>query len=108
MTAVAQAEAAAGTAGTDGVPRARLGRALRAGDRAAGGVCILALILMGGLLLGIASGYRPLVDHSDSMRPAIRAGDLLITHTKPAGSVRRGEIVSFNDPALAGKLVTHR
>jgi signal peptidase I len=63
---------------------------------------------MGALLLGIASGYRPLVDHSDSMRPAINAGDLLITHTKPADSVHRGEIVSFKDPALAGKLITHR
>ena len=63
---------------------------------------------MAALLVGIASGYRPLVDHSDSMRPAISAGDLLITHAQPAGSVRRGEIVSFKDPALAGRLVTHR
>ena len=65
----------------------RLGRALRVGDRAAGGVCVLALILMAALLVGIVSGYRPLVDHSDSMRPAIRAGDLLITHAEPAGSI---------------------
>jgi signal peptidase len=53
-------------------------------------------------------GYRPLVDHSDSMAPVIHAGDLLITHDQPAGSVHRGEIVSFKDPALAGRLVTHR
>ncbi len=89
-------------------PRDRLGRTLRAGDRAAGGVCILALVLMAALLLGIAAGYRPLVDHSGSMAPAIHTGDLLITRAEPAGSVRRGEIVSFKDPALAGKLVTHR
>jgi signal peptidase I len=108
MVPVAQADTAAGMPRADAAPRDRLGRTLRAGDRAAGAVCVLALILMAGLLLGIAFGYRPLVDHSDSMRPAIRAGDLLITRAKPAGSVRRGEIVSFKDPALAGKLVTHR
>jgi signal peptidase I len=108
MGAVAKADTADATALAEAKPRDRLRRTLRAGDRAAGGVCVLALILMAALLIGIASGYRPLVDHSDSMRPAIRAGDLLITHAKPADSVKRGEIVSFKDPALAGKLVTHR
>jgi signal peptidase I len=109
MDAVADRDAVSGNpARTTTAPRDRLPRALRAGDRVAGGVCGLALILMAALLLGIASGYRPLVDHSDSMRPAITAGDLLITHAKPATSIRRGEIVSFKDPALGGKLVTHR
>jgi signal peptidase I len=108
MGTVQEADADAGSVGAEPPARDRAGRALRIGDRVAGGVCLLALILMGALLGGIASGYRPLVDHSDSMRPAIRAGDLLVTHTKPAGSVRRGEIVSFKDPGLAGKLVTHR
>lgn len=42
------------------------------------------------------------------MRPAIGAGDLLITHTAAATSVRPGAVVSFDDPALDGKLVTHR
>jgi signal peptidase I len=104
----AGADAAAPPARAGAAPRDRLRRALRLGDRAASIVCVLALILMAAVLFGIVSGYRPLVDHSDSMRPAIRAGDLLITHNEPAGSVRRGEIVSFKDPALAGRLVTHR
>jgi signal peptidase len=108
MDGVVGADAVAGAVGAESAPRGRLRRTLRAGDRAASGLCVLALILMAALLLGIALGYRPLVDHSDSMRPAIRAGDLLITHSEPAGSVRRGEIVSFKDPALAGKLLTHR
>lgn len=89
-------------------PRVGLGRALRAADRGSGVVCGLALILLAVLLLATVAGYRPLVDQSDSMRPAIRAGDLLITHTRPATSIRVGEIVSFDDPALDGKLVTHR
>jgi signal peptidase I len=108
MRAQPQADTVAGTARAAAGSGAPHRRPLRAGDRAAGGVCVLSLILMAALLLGIVSGYRPLVDHSDSMAPAIRAGDLLITHAKPAGSVRRGEIVSFEDPALAGRLVTHR
>jgi signal peptidase I len=83
-------------------------RSVRVADRASGLVCGLALVLLAALLLATALGYRPLVDHSDSMRPAVRAGDLLVTHREPAGRVRVGQIVSFEDPALAGKLVTHR
>jgi signal peptidase len=71
-------------------------------------VCGLALTLLAVLLLATAAGCSPLIDHSDSMRPAIRAGDVLITHNEPASGVRRGDIVTFNDPALHGKLVTHR
>lgn len=88
--------------------RDRLRRTLRAGDRAAGVLCLLSLVLMATLLVAIAAGYRPLVDRSGSMQPAIGVGDLLITHAEPAARVRPGEIVSFKDPALAGKLVTHR
>jgi signal peptidase I len=83
-------------------------RALRLADRGSGVVFGLSLLLLAALLLATASGYRPLIDHSDSMRPAIRAGDLLIVHAEPATSVRLGEIVSFIDPGLNGKLVTHR
>jgi signal peptidase I len=108
MGAAGEAETAAGQAPTKALSRDRVGRALRVSDRAAGVVCVLALLLMASLLVGIAAGYRPLVDHSDSMQPAIAAGDLLITHAQPVGSVHRGEIVSFKDPALAGRLVTHR
>jgi signal peptidase I len=108
MGATGEVDALAGTARPTAASRARLRRTLRTGDRAASGVCGLALILMATLLLGIAFGYRPLVEHSGSMAPAIHAGDLLITQAKPVGRVRRSEIVSFKDPALAGKLVTHR
>lgn len=89
-------------------PRAGLRRVLREADRGSGLVCGLALVVLAGLLLATAAGYRPLIDHSDSMRPAIRAGDLLITRAEPATSIRVGEIVSFDDPGLNGRLVTHR
>jgi signal peptidase I len=87
---------------------AGVARALRVADRGSGVVCGLALVLLAALLLATAVGYRPLIDHSDSMRPAVRAGDLLITHAEPAGSIHLGQIVSFDDPALNGRLVTHR
>ncbi len=89
-------------------PRSGLRRSLRVADRGAGVVCALALILLAALVVATVAGYRPLVDYSDSMRPAIRAGDLVITHAEPATSIRVGEIVSFDDPDLNGKLVTHR
>jgi signal peptidase len=88
--------------------QAVLSRTLRVADRASTVVCGLALALLAVLLLAATAGYSPLIDHSDSMRPAIRAGDVVITHDEPATSVHRGDIVSFNDPALRGKLVTHR
>jgi signal peptidase I len=89
-------------------PRAVLPRVLRLADRGSGVVCGLAMILLAALVLATAAGYRPLIDHSDSMRPAIRAGDLLITHAVPATKIRVGDVVSFDDPGLKGKLVTHR
>jgi signal peptidase len=93
---------------TVSTPRIRLGRGLRLADRGSGVVCGLAVVLLAALLLATALGYRPLIDHSGSMSPAIKAGDLLITHAEPAAGVRVGEIVSFDDPGLDGKLVTHR
>jgi signal peptidase len=90
------------------VHQPRLSGALRLVDRGSTMVCGLALMLLAVLLLALATGYRPLIDHSDSMRPALRAGDLLIIHAEPATGVRRGDIVSFRDPGLGGKLVTHR
>jgi len=80
----------------------------RAVDRASGIVCVLALALLTALAVGRVAGYHPLIDYSGSMRPAIAPGDLLITHSVPAPTVRVGQIVSFSDPGLDGKLVTHR
>jgi signal peptidase len=83
-------------------------RLLRVADRGSSVVCGCALILLAALAVATVSGYRPLIEHSGSMRPAIQTGDLLLTHARPAASIRVGEIVSFDDPALNGRLVTHR
>ncbi len=85
-----------------------LGRTLRLADRLSNAVCALALALLALLLLARVAGYRPLVDYSNSMSPAINAGDVLIVRPAAASSVRRGEIVAFHDPQRNGKLITHR
>lgn len=92
-------------------PRRMSAGARRAGyiaDRGSTVVCGLALALLAVLAAGTAAGYRPLIDHSDSMRPAVRAGDLVLMHSDAATSIRRGDIVAFSDRALQDKLVTHR
>ena len=81
---------------------------IRVADRLASVVFAAASGLVLVLIGATALGYRPLIDRSGSMHPAISAGDLLITHGAPASSVRVGSVVSFEDQALAGKLVTHR
>ncbi|MGA7703548.1 MAG: signal peptidase I [Solirubrobacteraceae bacterium] len=82
--------------------------ALRLADYASSVLCALALILLALVLLVRLAGYRPLIDYSNSMRPAVNAGDVLISHAVPAQSIRPGDIVSFNDQALQSRLVTHR
>jgi len=91
-----------------GVPGVRLTPSLRWLDRASTAACGLAVAVLAVLLAATALGYRPLIDYSGSMRPAIAAGDLLITRSEPATNMRIGQIVSFIDPGLNGKLVTHR
>jgi signal peptidase len=95
------------------LPRARRagvhpGRVLRLADHSSSVLCALALVMLAAVLLVRLAGYRPLIDYSNSMRPAIDAGDILISHGAPAQSIHPGDIVSFNDPALEGRLVTHR
>ncbi len=87
---------------------ASMARAGRLADRGSTVVCGLAITLLVVLAAGTLAGYRPLIDHSDSMRPAVRAGDLLITHDQPASAIRVGDIVTFTDRALGSKLITHR
>jgi signal peptidase len=83
-------------------------RIRRLAEQAATAVLGLALLLLAALLIATAAGYSALIDHSDSMRPAIRAGDMVFTESVPAAALRRGEIVTFSDLALGGRLVTHR
>jgi len=68
--------------------------------------CAIALVVA--LVAGRLTGHVLLIDRSDSMQPAIAAGDLLLTRTTPANRVRAGDVVTFADPARSGRTITHR
>lgn len=63
---------------------------------------MLALVCVGWL-----TGHRTLIDRSDSMRPVLDAGDLVINRRAPASQIETGDIVTFEDPGL-GRNITHR
>lgn len=54
------------------------------------------------------SGSRLLIVRSDSMAPAVAAGDLILTRMVRPGDVAVGDVVTFQDPTREGTLVTHR
>lgn len=54
-------------------------------------------------------GTLPLIVLTDSMYPNIQSGDLILCHTIDAKDVKKGDIISFFDPAGNGtSVVTHR
>lgn len=70
------------------------------------------LVAAGALVVGLAVGplfdiYRPVLVLSDSMRPAYRAGDLIVDTPERPQALRVGQVISFRDP-LGGALVSHR
>lgn len=53
-------------------------------------------------------GFRPVAVYSGSMRPTLGVGSLAVDRVVPASSVRVGDVITFNDPYVKGRLVTHR
>lgn len=68
--------------------------------------------LIAGLTMAIAAPLafdgRPYTVLSGSMEPAIAAGDLVIAKRIAPLDVAIGDVVTFQDPDEAGRLVTHR
>jgi signal peptidase I len=56
----------------------------------------------------LAAGFRPVVVYSGSMRPTLGVGSLAVDRVAAARSVRVGDVITFNDPYVTGRLVTHR
>lgn len=70
---------------------------------------IVALGIALALGLGLrAFGLTALVDYTDSMQPAIAAGDVILDESTTAGQLRPGQIASIQDPVDGGRLITHR
>jgi signal peptidase len=56
----------------------------------------------------IALGYKPVAVYSGSMVPTLKVGSLTVDRSVPAASVRVGDVITFTDPFVHGRLVTHR
>jgi signal peptidase I len=76
-----------------------------------GAVAALVVAIIAGpavAVLGHRAGWQPLIERSASMAPAIAAGDLLLVRRQPALLLRRGDVVTFADPHVEGRTLTHR
>jgi signal peptidase len=81
---------------------------LRRLDRASTLLCVVAVAALAATGAATLAGGTLLVERSDSMRPALSAGDLLVTRPVPAGAIGFRDVVTFADAARGGRLVTHR
>lgn len=100
-------EASAGGARRPGFLRL-LATGWRAVDRCMTVVAVLACLLLATVAAGELLGYRMLVVETGSMVPSLRVGDLVLDRDVRPTAVRPGEIVTFKDVLLGGRLVTHR
>jgi signal peptidase len=53
-------------------------------------------------------GYKPVAVYSGSMQPTIPVGGLVLDRAIPARDVRVGDVITFSDPYVKGRFVTHR
>jgi signal peptidase len=53
-------------------------------------------------------GYKPVAVYSGSMDPTIQVGGLALDRAIPSKKVRVGDVITFSDPYVKGRLVTHR
>jgi signal peptidase len=53
-------------------------------------------------------GYKPVAVYSGSMKPTIPVGGLAVDRAIAASDVRVGDVITFSDPYVKGRLVTHR
>jgi len=67
---------------------------------------VVALVVAYAALL--VAGYQPVAVYSGSMRPTLGVGSLAIDRVVEARTVRVGDVITFNDPFVKGRLVTHR
>ena len=56
----------------------------------------------------VAAGYKPVAVYSGSMTPTIGVGGLAVDRPIPARDVHVGDVITFSDPYVKGRLVTHR
>ena len=89
-------------------PAIPVGRTRRWFDRAVSAALFLAVAVLLACTIGYVKGYRVMIDRSDSMKPAIAAGDLIVNMPVRPKAVAVGDIVTFVDRTRHDELVTHR
>ena len=67
---------------------------------------VVALVMVYAALL--VAGYKPVAVYSGSMSPTLGVGSLAVDRVVPAADVRVGDVITFSDPYLKDRLVTHR
>ena len=85
--------------------RSQLARVARMTTSLALGLVVITALGYAGLLF---LGYAPVVVYSGSMEPRIPVGALAVTKPVPSRSIEVGDVITFADPYVAHKLVTHR
>ncbi|MFZ0169170.1 MAG: signal peptidase I [Candidatus Dormiibacterota bacterium] len=80
----------------------------RGADLVATALLVVAVLLLSGALVAELAGYRAVVIRSGSMRPTLPVASVIVSQSVHPLLARPGDIVSFQDPALGGRLVTHR
>jgi len=69
------------------------------------GAVVTLVVAYAGLLV---AGFKPVAVYSGSMRPTLGIGSLAVDRVVDARNVRVGDVITFNDPTIVGRLVTHR
>ena len=91
-----------------GAPETRSASRLRRAARAGASAVLVSLLLAAVALAGAAAvGVSPHVELSDSMAPALKAGDVLWLDRIVAADARVGDVVAFDDPERRA-VVLHR
>jgi len=67
---------------------------------------VVALVVGYAALLAV--GFKPVAVYSGSMTPKLGVGSLAVDRVIDASDVRVGDVITFPDPYLEGRLVTHR
>jgi signal peptidase I len=56
----------------------------------------------------LVAGFKPVAVYSGSMRPTLAVGSLAVDRVVSANRVRVGDVITFDDPYVKGRLITHR
>ena len=82
-----------------------LGTIMRKAATLVAGVVVVCVFAYAALLV---AGYKPVEVYSGSMVPTLRVGSIAFDRPVAGGSVRVGDVITFQNPYTPGRLVTHR